>query len=498
MSEHQDHDHHDHDEQAQDDRGPDVVLPGTESETSDAPEDALITGRAASVRFDRKTDSAAIGNNRARMDAANQSLADALRITYVFLQVGMVVLIVLFVFSGFQKVNEGERGISVLLGKPSRPNIEPGAHLTWPYPIGEMIRVGEGAIEVPLAREFMPSRTGSASDEQLLNAPLEQFNSNGRLRTGSDSMLITADQNIAHAQFRVNYHRSDHLEYIRNVFPAQEQAILRLVVQRAVVHTMAEITIDDLLKSSAEAIGAEIREIAQDTLDELDTGITIDRVVLVRKTAPLFLLDRFASVQSAAQNAGKEREDAMLSRDRTLNEVAGRAAGVLIDMINEYERLVELGEDAQAEALLAQIDTVMAGGEVNWKGQSTLALVSGEVSEILNTARALASSRVSRSIADLEQFRAKQAQYEANPMLMVARDWSSAMAEFLNKDFVTTMYLPEGRSAELLINPDPEIERERDRARRRAEAAENMQRRRQEARQDFYRTQRGIQPQNEP
>ncbi len=495
MSDHQDHDHQDHEHH--DDRGPDVVLPGTESETSDAPEEALITGRAASVRFNRGTD-AGLTSNRARMDAANQSLADALRITYVFLQFGMVVLIVLFLLSGFQRINEGERGISVFLGKPARTNIEPGLRPTWPYPIGELIRVGEGAIEVPLARQFMPARPGAVSDEQLLNANFNEFNSGGRLKPGSDSMILTADQNIAHAQFRVNYHRSNHLRYIENVLPEQEQAIIILAVQRAVVHTMAETTIDDLLKSSAEVIAAEIKDIAQGTLDDLETGITIDRVVLVRKSAPMFLLDRFASVQSAAQNAGKEREDALLKRDQELNQVAGRASGILIEMINEYERLVELGEAEEAEALLAKIDTVMAGGDVNWNGQSTLAMVSGEVSEILNGAQAQASSRVSRAIADLEQFKAKQAQFDANPMLMVARDWSSAMAEFLNKDFVTTMYLPEGRSAELLINPDPDIERERDRLRKRREAAENMQQRRIEAQQDFYRTQRGLQPQDAP
>ncbi len=489
MTDPHDHEHHEYE--------PDSVLEGIGDDAEQSPAEGLVTGRAASVRFNRGGD-AGLTSNRARMDAANQSLADALKITYSFLQVGMVVLIVLFVFSGFQKINEGERGISVFLGKPARTNIEPGAHLTWPYPVGEMIRVGEGAVEVPLGSYFMPARPGATSEEQLINADINEFNNGGRLNPATDSMLITADQNIAHAQFRVNYHRENHLRFVENILPEQEREVIILAVRRAVVHTMAEITIDDLLKTSAESIASRVRETAQATLDELDSGIAIDRVVLVRKTPPLFLLNQFASVQSAAQNAGKAREDALLIRDQTLNEVAGRASGVLIEMINEYERLIELGESDEAEALLAKIDTVMAGGDVDWNGQNTLALVSGEVSEILKNAQAQSSSRVSQAIADLEQFKAKQAQYEANPMLMVARDWSSAMSEFLSKDFVTTIYLPEGRSAELLINPDPDFERERDRLRKRREAMENMERRREEARQDFFRTQRGIQAEEQP
>lgn len=461
------------------------------------PEVGLISGRSASVRFERKSDSS-LSSNRARMDAANQSLADALRITYGFLQFGMVILVVLFFFSGVQRINEGERGIKVFLGKPTQTNIEPGAHITAPYPIGEMIRVGEGAVEIPLGSDFMPTRPGATSEQQLINASIDEFNSNGRLNPASDSMILTADQNIAHAQFRVNYHRSNHRDFVENVLPQNENEMVRLVVRRAVVHTMAETTIDDLLKTSTEAVESRIREAAQGSLDDVDAGITIDRVVLVRKSPPMYLLDRFASVQSAAQSAGEERENALLDRERMLNDVAGRGSGVLIEMINEYERLVELGEDEASEELLAKIDTVMLGGEVEWNGEPTFALVSGEVSEILQNAQAQASSRVSRAIADLEQFYAKQAQYEANPMLMIARDWASAMGEFLNKDFVSTMYLPEGRAAELLINPDQDWEEERVRLERREKAREQQEQRRLEAQQDFYRTQRGIQAEDEP
>lgn len=451
----------------------------------------LITGRSASVRFARGQDSGVV-TNQSRMDAANQSLADALRITYGFLQLGMVVLLVLFVFSGFQKINEGERGIAVFLGKPTRANLEPGAHLTWPYPIGELIRIGGGAVEVPISRIFMPNRPGTTSDDALLEVPLDQFGNMGRLNPSRDGSLITSDLNIAHTQWTANYHRSNHMRYIENILPEQEPAIIVAAVQRGVVQVIAETSIDDLLKKSAESIAARVRVIAQQTLDELESGITIDRIVLVRKTPPLFLLNQFASVQSAAQNAGKAREDALLERDQMLNEVAGRAASVLISMIEAYERHIELGEDEQASALLAQIDLVLAGQETNYQGQSTLALVSGEVSEILNTAKSYATTRVSESIADLEQFNAKQAQFEANPMLMVARDWSLAMGEFLDKDFVSTIYLPESVQAELLISSDPDVEAERLRQKRRKEAVDAMLQRREDFTRNVYKSDRGI------
>jgi membrane protease subunit HflK len=472
--------------------GQDVDLASGDSLVSDqAPDDELISTRAASVRFNRTSSTGKV-SNKDRMDAANQSLADALRITYGFLQFGMIILLILFVFSGFQKINEGEQGIAVFLGKPSRAQLEPGAHLTWPYPIGELIRVGGGTVEVPLARIFMPNAPGANSEDSLLDLPIDRFSGVGRLNPLRDGSLITADLNIAHAQWTVNYHRSNHLRFVENILPEQEISVIVIAVRRGVVRTMAETPIDDLLKKSAETMAAQVKEIAQETLDGLESGITIDRVVLVRKTPPLALLDQFASVQSAAQNAGKEREDALLQQDQWLNEVAGRSADILIEMINEYERLIELNLSDEAATLLETIDIALSGGEVEYNGVNTSALVSGEVSEILNAAQSKASSRVSQAIADLEQFNAKQAQFEANPILMVVRDWSSAMTAFLEKDFVTTMYLPENVDVELLINNDPDIERERDRIRKREESLKAVQQRREDFKNDIFKSRRGI------
>ena len=455
-------------------------------------EDPQTSGREASVRL-RAGESQQDAADIARMDSANQSLADALRITYGLLKAAMVVLLVLFVVSGVQSIKEGERGISVRFGKQVRTNLEPGFQWSFPYPIGEIVRVGEGSVEMAVAKEFMPNLPGDNSEDEALNAKLTRFNDATKLKPGSDGSNITSDLNIAHTQWSVNYHRSNHAMYVSNIMPDREHAIMKAAVLRAVVHVMAEVNIDDLLKNSSETLSNRVQRIAQSTLDELDSGITIDRVVLTRKNAALSLQKKFNSVQTAAQTAGKAREDALLLRDQMLNEVAGRASTVLIDEINEYERLIELGMSDEAEIQLARIDAILEGRPVELNGEMVEGLISGEISEMLNEAQAIASNKVNQAIASLENFRSKQAQYEANPKLMIARDWSSAMAEFLEKDFVSTMVLPEGVSAEVLINRDPDIDRELDRARKRREAQESIDQRREEMRKSFFRTQRGLQ-----
>lgn len=452
----------------------------------------MVPNRTASVQLrDGQSDQDA--SDMAKMDTANQSLAEALKITYGLLKVAMVVLVVLFTISGVQSIKEGERGISIRFGKQVRANLEPGFQWSFPYPVGEIVRVGEGSVEMAVAKEFMPNIPGDQSDEEALAVAIDRFNDSSTLNPANDGSNITADFNIAHTQWSVNYRRTDHASYVSNILPHQERAIMKAAIQRAVVHVLATVSIDDLLKNSSESLSGQVRGMAQQMLDELDSGISIDRVVLTRKNAALSLRSKFNSVQTAAQTAGKAREDALLLRDQMLNGVAGRGSSVLIDEINEYERLIELGKAQQADLQLKRIDNILEGRPIEINGETTGSLVSGEISELLTQAQSIASDRVSHAMAQLENFRSKQAQFEANPKLMIARDWSSAMAEFLDKDFVSTIVLPEGVSLEMLINNDPDIAREIDREKKRREAQGTLDQRREDMRRSYFRTQRGLQ-----
>ncbi|MBO6513108.1 MAG: hypothetical protein JJ974_04000 [Phycisphaerales bacterium] len=476
------------------DQNLDDLISGQDSSSDPSPETAQ---RSASVRL-RGVEASAVAADQARMDTANQSLAEALKITYNLLRVAMVVLVILFAVSGVQSIKEGERGIKIRFGKQVQTNIEPGFAWSMPYPIGEIVRVEEGTVEMAVSKEFMPNIPGDQSDDAALSIAIDRFNDSGKLNPETDGSNITSDFNIAHTQWSVNYRRTDHAMYISNIIPEQEREIMKAIVQRAVVQVIGTITIDDLLKNSSETISGRVRSLAQASLDDMDSGITIDRVVLARKNAALSLREQFNSVQTAAQAAGKAREDALLLRDQMLNEVAGRGSDVLIDEINEYERLIELGESEAAETQLARIDAILEGRPVEINGEMVEGLVSGEVSEILTSASTYASNRVSEAIAQLENFKAKQAQYEANPKLMVARDWSSAMGEFLDQDFVSTFVLPKGVSLEMLINNDPDIARELDRMRKRREAEESLELRREDMRRSWFQTDRGLKEPEEP
>ncbi len=454
--------------------------------------------RTASVRL--RHDAGA--GDASLMDPANQSLADALKITFRLVQLAMVVLAGLFIFSGFQTVNEGERGVSILFGRPAAIDLEPGFRFAAPYPFGELEKVQTGALSPKVDTAFWPDANNPTASEANI----------GRQRSlvpGRHGSLITADLNLAHTQWQVTYRRDRVGDFVRNVLPGDERAIVLHAVERAVVRAVAETTIDDLLKpeGGTRELAQRVQELAQASLNGIagpgpdgvpeGIGVRIEQIDLERKIPPTMLMQEFAGVITARSEAQRARTEAEAGRAETLNAVAGQASGVLLEQIRRYEVAIETGNREGAEVILATIDRLLIGETVEIDGRQIAGVTSGDVTQLLAEAESDRASTVNRARSDLAMFEAKLAQFEANPQLMIARDWADAYAIFLGKPFVQTQLLPEGAAAELWLNEDPDIVKEIDRAQKRREAMEAAADRERARQLDRFRTQQGIQREEE-
>ncbi len=411
--------------------------------------------RSASVQLRRGREQA-----DGLMDPANQSLAEALRITYKVVQIAMILLAALFLFSGMQRVDEGQSGIPLLLGKPTAAGqLDPGLHFSAPFPLGEIVKVESGNTKLGIMRSYWP-RVAVGSEEMDIDklSPLPQIS------PGVDGSLVTADLNLAHAQWKVEYRRTNAREYAQNILPDDEEKIVKGAVESGIVRIVAGVSIDSLLKQTESdefSVASRVRSIAQERLNKIGSGILIESVTLYRVTAPVRLRSQFESVLSAASAASTQRERAEGAGRATLNKVAGMATPDLVELIQRYETAVELGEVDQADRVLAAINDVFEGRAVEIDGISIPAdRASGEVTQIISDARTQAVSLRESAEADLRTFNAKVAQFEANAQLMMFRDWVSAYDTFTSKPFVQTQMLPAGSSWEMVLNADPELAKE--------------------------------------
>lgn len=420
------------------------------------------------------------------MDPANQSLHDALRITYRLVQGAMVVLGALFLVSGFQSVKEGEQGIRLLFGKREPELMQPGLRFSAPYPLGELVKVSTGVVTIDLSREFWPYL--DKGDE---GKPLEQLGGRSSLKPENDGSLITADGALAHTQWRVRYGRTDPGLFSESLLPEEEEALVRAAVQRGAVQAAAQTKVDDLLKQSnddAGSLASRAREVAQRTLDRARSGITIERLSLIEKMPPLFLREKFAEVQTAQQKSQQVKESESSKAQAKLSATAGGAAIALIGLIDQYEAAIEKNDTPAQEKLLARIDAILEG-----RAEEPALQVAGDVTRLLSDAVQYRSSISNQRRSDLSVFLAKQEQFASNPLVTVHREWANALTQFGARETVETMMLPVGtRTLTMVINHDPDIARRIETKMREAEAIDAAKKRAEKQKESQFRTEEGL------
>ncbi len=469
----------------------DTPLPPGDEPQNEPGGDQAPNPRMASITLRREKDQTSASS---LMDPANQSLADAIRIMFGILKFAMVVIGVLYIFSGVQTVGVGESSVHLRFGKRVGDNLPPGIHFALPFPVGELILVETGAQTLDLDEAFWPrvsDRDKSKSVDELSSRVTQS------LRPGDDGSLITADGNIAHTQWRATYSRVQPGRYVENILKESELSIVRASIERGVTQAVAAIRIDDLLKQSLtnqSSVAEHARQIAQSALDRAQSGIRLDSLELKEKMPPLQVRMKFQAVQTAQARARQQREEAATERSRILNEAAGAASSVIIKLIDRYEDVLATAADpAEAEAVLAQIDSVFQGQETTIDGTLVEVRPSGQVAQILNDARRYNTRVASRWQADLAVYRAKLEQFNANSQVMIQNDWADALMAFYKKEAVQLMLLPPGvQTQEMTLNRDPELMRKLVKEQRRLENEAAAKRRIEDRQRSRFQQNRGT------
>lgn len=469
--------------------------------------------RSASLTLTEESDTRT--ERSASMAMANRSLADALQATYRILQIVMVVLVGLFVLNGFQSVEESESGVATRFGAIVKTDLQPGFHFAWPRPFGSVEKVETSTVRVSVRDRFYPFLT-----EQQQRLDFTQIGrGTGKLRPGLDGSLITADRSLAHARFEVSYVRSSPSDFLENVHPDFEQAIVESAIHAAIVQVAAQVPIDDILRRSAAVseegssasartgfIEERIRRIAQDNLNRIGgigadglpvgAGIDISAVQLTQAYPPLPVVQQFNEVNNAVSQAESESQNARRQRTEVLSAAAGPASETLLQLIDNYEAYTDLGRTEDAERTLETIFEVIDGqyasaplqiedpltGEPITGPDGTPrnfgnVVVRGEVASLIRNAELYRSEVVSRARREQGRFEIALEQYRANPSLFVADRWSTAMVRLNESSFVERFMIPAGSNRiELLLNDDPEIARRAERARNQRDAEAARQR----------------------
>jgi membrane protease subunit HflK len=387
------------------------------------------------------------------LDPAQQSLAEALRVSFAILKIAMVVLLIAYAFSGTFSVGSNEVALRLrfgdYVGDPGHRVLERGTYLAAPFPIEQVVKVDTRPVTLALDKEFWFETT---ERESGMNRAQLQGQKALPLHPLRDGSLITGDSSIVHAKWTITWRIDDPVAYLTNVGSRDiAEKLVRLVAQQGIVQSVAQLAADDMLRgiiNRERAVG-----LMQRRLDDMRTGVSIDQLALDKVSVPMRVAGSFDAVTSAESDRAGRIVAAQQERARVLGETAGEASGPILERVLEYEQAIERGERDLARLSQDALDAALTDLRVGDVA------IGGDVARAINAAKTYRTQIVEQIASEAQAFGQLLPQYERNPRLVLAKLWEDARESILTGD-VETFYTVPGQ-LELQLNRDPELQKSR-------------------------------------
>ena len=207
------------------------------------------------------------------------------------LGLGLIAVIILSIWmlTGFYKVEEAERGIVLRFGKHVETT-QKGLHWHFPRPIEKVEKVN--VVE----RHQFPVK----------------------------ATMLTQDENIVDIEGTVQYQVVDPLQYKFNVrFP---ETTLVQAAESALRQVIGRSKMDFVMTEGRDEVASRIKNNIQEILDQYETGISVIEVNLQEANPPQAVRDAFQDVTQAREDRERLINEAQAYRNEVLPRARGQAA----------------------------------------------------------------------------------------------------------------------------------------------------------------------------
>jgi membrane protease subunit HflK len=216
--------------------------------------------------------------------------------------------------SGFFRVQSEELGVVMRFGKHVR-TVQPGLNYHLPYPIEAVLlpkalRVNSLSVGMRIVDD--PRRGGTT----MRDVPEE-------------SLMLTGDENIVDVDFTVLWRIKPNGvgNYLFNI--QNPEGTVKAVAESAMREVIGRSNIQPILTGARNNIENAVQDLMQKTLDEYNSGVSIQQVQMQKVDPPSQVIDAFRDVQAARADLERAQNEAQTYANRVLPEARGRVAQIL-------------------------------------------------------------------------------------------------------------------------------------------------------------------------
>ena len=223
-----------------------------------------------------------------------------------------IVMLVLWVASGFYSVKEGEEAVVLRLGKFVRI-ARPGLNYHLPDPIER--------VSVEKVNKSRRIEIGYRSG-------VSRYSEDVRY-TSSDSLMLAGDETIVELNADIMWHIKDLKSFMFNVVNPEE--VVKTVAESSIREIIGQTPIAAVLSNQKQEIADQIEDLMRKTLDQYNAGIQIEQVQLLKAEPPSKVIDSYRDVQTARADKEREINQAQAYRNDVIPKARGEAAKILQD-----------------------------------------------------------------------------------------------------------------------------------------------------------------------
>jgi modulator of FtsH protease HflK len=254
---------------------------------------------------------------------------------------GAIILLAIWIASGFYRVDTNEQGVQLLFGK-FVSSTGPGLHWNYPSPIGDVLKP-----KVTTVRKIEIGVPGSTV--------------RSRNAATGESLMLTGDQNIADVEFAVLWKVKDAASYLFNI--RDPETTVRAAAQSAMREVIGQMNLEKINTEGRGQIAQEAEDLIQQILDDYKSGIDIAGVELDRADPPQAVIEAFNDVQSARQDKERKQNEAEAYRNKIVPTARGEAQK-LIQEAEAYKERVIKDADGEAKRFISVYDSYAANKDV--------------------------------------------------------------------------------------------------------------------------------------
>lgn len=236
----------------------------------------------------------------------------------------LIVVVALWLLSGFYMVGPGERGLVLTFGRYTGQS-ESGLHYRLPAPF--QFHVIVDTARVRSAEIGFRTETGRA------NTILEE------------AQMLTGDENLVEVQLFVQYLVQDPVSFVFAVRDAEE--VLRTSAEIALRSTVGQNTIDFTMTEGRVEAQDQVKSHLQDLLDRYQTGLLLTDARLLAVDPPADVRDAFHDVVRAFEDRERLVQEAQGYAEQVVPSARGQAAQVVLQAeAFKEQRLIRAEGDA--------------------------------------------------------------------------------------------------------------------------------------------------------